>query len=379
MRDENQQKIDLRTQDTTNQSIKTIHTDDAIAKPVPKPKLLEIPQDTPAYLKTQKKQIAGIKPITKKAELSIQDSIFFNLKQPANQTSDYFFHNSLSRFSKKIKDQKLLFQDTPTAAKLSASGTDTITMTDGVSTDSLENVILKSQDTLITESVPFNKTSKKPLSPLSADKDMLSGLLIFSFIIIGFVRLSAFKYVKELFNAAFFAQSAGKLFSVVNVRNIKPAFTLNFLYIFNTSIFIFEILSYYEKNLFNQEGIILLGSVFILILGLGFVKNIAYRTSGYIFDVSGKVNEYLFNANNLSKVFAITSLPIIAIIPFVNIWIVPSLIKAGAFLFIILYLIQLFRGAKIILHQSLSIFYMFLYFCALEILPLSILFKVLIH
>jgi len=124
--------------------------------------------------------------------------------------------------------------------------------------------------------------------------------------------------------------------------------------------------------------------VFFLLINLGivlyfFLKNLLFRFVGFIFDVQKGTREYLFNANMLSKAFGIASLPVICVVPFVDVLTATFLLKAGLCLFLLMYFIQLIRGAKIILRSPLSIFYMFLYFCALEILPLSLLIKVMIY
>jgi len=117
--------------------------------------------------------------------------------------------------------------------------------------------------------------------------------------------------------------------------------------------------------------------VWVILIVYDVIKGLLYRITGFVFETSFLTGEYLFNASMLSKVFAILLLPIISVIPFVNIWIVPNLIKLGVGMFIVLYIWQLFRGMKIFFQNTFSVFYMFLYFCALEILPLVILYKIL--
>jgi hypothetical protein len=186
------------------------------------------------------------------------------------------------------------------------------------------------------------------------------------------------KFLRELFNAAFFAQAASKMYSSVNMRNSKPSFVLSALFIFNTGIFIFESLTFYKQTIFGQEGVLLLLFIWGIILLFTLIKSSLYKFTGFVFDTGQIVGEYLFNASLLSKVFAIALVPIIAFIPFVNMWLVPNLIKIGAIMFIILYILQLIRGSRIFLQNTFSVFYMFLYFCALEILPLVILYKILV-
>jgi len=207
----------------------------------------------------------------------------------------------------------------------------------------------------------------------------LSVFIILALVIAGFVKLSAGKYLSDLFSSIRYQQSASKLFSSVNVQNQKPAWALTILFFLSTSLLIFEF-----AHVGGKTPELLSPFIFFLLVIAGIIvyfllKNILYRLVAYVFDTETPTKEYLFNANMLSKVFGMASLPIVCIVPFVDALTATFLVKSGLALFIIMYMIQLLRGAKIILHSPLSIFYMFLYFCALEILPLSILIKVMIY
>ena len=218
---------------------------------------------------------------------------------------------------------------------------------------------------------------RKVSSPLNEYNEWLAVLIILSVIATGVLRLTSMKYMQELFRSAFNVQAANKMYTSVNIRNSKPSFVLSALFIFNTGIFIFEALTFYGASILGQKGITMLIFVWILLLTFGLIKSFLYRLTGFVFDTIQPSGEYLFTSSLLSKAYAIVLLPLISILPFVNIWMVPNLIKLGVGIFISLYILQLIRGAGIFLQNTFSVFYMFLYFCALEILPLVILYKIL--
>ncbi len=232
----------------------------------------------------------------------------------------------------------------------------------------------------VHESVSLPKpTPRKSTSPLTAYNEWLAVLLILSVTVTGLVRLTSIKYLGELFRATFNMQAANKMFTSVNIRNSKPSWVLSALFIFNTGIFIFEALVFYGNTIFGLTGFPLLIAIWILLLIFGLVKIFLYRITGFVFDTSGPTIEYLFNSSLLNKIYAIVLLPLISLIPFINVWMVPNFIKLGIGIFISLYILQLIRGASIILQNTFSLFYMFLYFCALEILPLVIFYMILIN
>ena len=169
------------------------------------------------------------------------------------------------------------------------------------------------------------------------------------------------------------------MYSSVNIRNSKPSFVLSVMFFINTGLFIFEALVFFKETIFAQKGFFLLLIVWGILIGYDVIKGLLYRITGFVFETATITGEYLFNATILSKVYAILLLPIISIIPFVNPWMVLNLIKVGAGMFIVLYIWQLFRGMRMFFQNTFSVFYMFLYFCALEILPLEFLYKILFN
>ncbi|WP_430816697.1 DUF4271 domain-containing protein [Carboxylicivirga sp. RSCT41] len=280
---------------------------------------------------------------------SVEDSIYFNLKE-----------SDLSIRSIAVADVK--FDDVPQEEVVELTNK-----------DSVRNVLKPEIE------VPPPPVIARKGSPFEDSKDWLSAFILLAVIIAGFVKLSAGKYLTDLFSSIRYQQSASKLFSSGNLQNQKPGVALTVLFFLSTSMLVFEFAHLGGKSPEQVSSF-----VFFLLVNAGvityfFLKNILYLFVASVFDVQQATKEYLFNANMLSKVFGIACLPIVAVVPFLDVLTATFLIKAGLALFIIMYLVQLLRGAKIILHSPLSIFYMFLYFCALEILPLSILIKVMIY
>jgi len=243
---------------------------------------------------------------------------------------------------------------------------------------------LESEDSIVITEVEQTTQPAPPVkvrksSPFQESKDWLSGFILLALIIAGFVKLSAGKYLSDLFSSIRYQQSASKLYSTFNLQNEKPGWALTVLFFLGSSLLIFEYAFLGGKSPERISPF-----VFFLLINVGIVlyfllKNLLYRFVAFVFDAQQGTQEYIFNSNMLSKAFGIASLPVVCVVPFVDILTATFLLKVGLVLFLIMYFIQLLRGIKIILRTPLSIFYMFLYFCALEILPLSLLIKVMIY
>jgi len=337
--------------------------------------ILQPEQQTPAYLRNQTpKRVEPVK--TPKPVLSGKDSSLFNINAKISTPGDYFFNNSLS-----------VFESVDSENGVSKDGNMAVEQFDSLPADSVQKSIvdssfqLKKSESVRKESQevrPQNDAIKvRHTSPFDGHKEWMSGLIVLALVIAGFVRLSSYKYLYELFSAVRFQQSASKLYTTLNVQNQKPVFALSALFFISTALMIFEfVLNFGQANL-KFTGILLYGIILVGLLLYFLVKQVMYRVVAMVFEVGGQTGEYLFNAGLLSQVYGLILLPIVCLVPFVDQSTGTFLLKIGVALFLFMYVIQLIRGAKIILRTSLSIFYMFLYFCALEILPLSILLKVL--
>ncbi len=210
------------------------------------------------------------------------------------------------------------------------------------------------------------------------NKDILSGLLLLAVAVTGFLRVTNYKYLRELFSALIFNQNARKMQKTVNLHNRTPAIILNGLFLLNTSIFLYQITNYYQIITIFNQSLFLIPLFMALIIFYGTIKVALYRFVAFVFETTTETKEYLFFNYLHNKVFAIAILPIIIVIPYIEPNVLPLLFKIGGFIFISLYFIQLFRGFTIILKNLASLLYLFLYLCALEILPIVIIYKILI-
>lgn len=209
-------------------------------------------------------------------------------------------------------------------------------------------------------------------------KDVVTGLLILSVAIVGVIRMTNNKYLRELFSSVLFGQYARKIQKTTNVRNQKAAFVLNALFLFNASIFIYQFVSYYKINTPVNQSLLLIPLSMGIVFSFGLIKGMLYLFVGFVFGSEKETRDYLFFSVLHNKIFALIILPVILVVPYIERQMLPILFNIGFGSFILLYFMQLFRGITIILKNTASLFYLFLYLCALEILPLIIMYSILI-
>ena len=151
------------------------------------------------------------------------------------------------------------------------------------------------------------------------------------------------------------------------------------LYAFNIGLFGFFGLQYYlHWNIDTWQAIGRTGAIASVVLVLFFVKKSFYILISHIYDGVMYARECVFSVYLFNRAIGICLFPILISLAFVD----PEILKPNVLLIIgyiligTLYILRLYREFQISLKNHISIFYIFLYLCTLEILPLMVLVKV---
>nr|WP_321454110.1 DUF4271 domain-containing protein [uncultured Carboxylicivirga sp.] len=328
--------------------------------------VLQLENKTPKHL-TQEPTVF-VRPKITYQKLSHNDSIYLNL---------------ISAESDNLFDSELSFEtDLPITQNIAPDINKNEEVVQSTTIDTTQKVtqatLIDTVETITIQPVVSNMRIRST-NQFEGSKDWLSGFILFAILIAGIVKLTSGKYLNDIFSSIRYQQSATKLFSTFNVQNQKPAWALSFLFLLSTSLLVFEYTMVMGRHPESLSHFSFLLIIFAGIFLFSLIKNSLYRFVGFVFNTRTDTKSYLFNAELLNKAFGIGMLPIISVVPYVDQLTATFLLKASLVLFILMYIVQLLRGVKIILRSPISIFYMFLYFCALEILPLVILIKILIY
>ena len=100
------------------------------------------------------------------------------------------------------------------------------------------------------------------------------------------------------------------------------------------------------------------------------------KALGEVFEIDRPVASYIFNIFLINNMLGLMLIPIVVTIAFVVTYSTGIVIYAGVALVIIAFIYRLVRAFTIWMTLSgVSIFYLILYFCTLEIAPLVIIVK----
>lgn len=208
--------------------------------------------------------------------------------------------------------------------------------------------------------------------------DWLTILLIIVLVLLATVRNTFSKYLGNLFHSLINFSTAVRMFGEKNNSVLHGAFRLevNFYIVF--SIFLFQLLNFFHLPL-AQKSLLFFALVFAYVLIYFLLKKAIYLILGSVFNSQVLTSEILFNTNNSLRVLGLILFPVVALIEFFPSERVDFIVVSGIIITSILYALSLYRGALILLKKQFSIYYLFLYLCTLEFLPLLLIYKVVVE
>uniref|UniRef100_UPI003217A920 DUF4271 domain-containing protein n=1 Tax=uncultured Draconibacterium sp. TaxID=1573823 RepID=UPI003217A920 len=250
-----------------------------------------------------------------------------------------------------------------------------------------ENKLLIEDSKYISPRTEINLTqTEKPVAnfilPIhirnNAGTDWLTIIIFLSILLFATIRSTYSKYIGNLFLSLFNYSTSVRMLQEKSYPVFHGAFRLEAIFYITLSVFIFQILHLLEwENATNNPSyfFIIMGIVLLYFFG----KKLIYMMLGSLFQVGNETHEYLFNVDNFNRSLGLILLPIVILVSFAPVRTPVFIVFAGVAIVISFNLILLQRGIFILLKKQFSIFYLFLYLCTLEFLPLLLIYKVVVE
>jgi len=205
--------------------------------------------------------------------------------------------------------------------------------------------------------------------------DWFTFMLLLSLVLFAFVKNTSKKYFPLLFQSIGSYSASSRLYREQNISLIQGSAIMELFYLLILGLFGFQLIKFYGSGFQISDFLIFIicfGAVLIFFM----LKLALYRALGFVSETQSETNEYLFNMKNHNKVLGILLLPLVSFIAWSPVAKPDYFLLTGLVLIALFYLFYLFRGVRILIKKHYSIFYLFLYLCTLEILPLFLLFKI---
>lgn len=206
------------------------------------------------------------------------------------------------------------------------------------------------------------------------DKDLLFYLILMLIFLFGFVNNVFPQYFSKLFKQ--FSQSSLRMIQYREqlLQNSLGSLIINICFILSFSLM--STLLIFNRHLLALsfwEGFFYI-SLFFTFLYIG--KYISLQIAGYVFNSKELVNTYVFVVFMINKVLGVLLVPFILVLAFAKPIFHPYAIGGAALITVLLILYRyLFSLTSVRNKLHISSFHFFLYLCAFEILPLTILYK----
>ena len=199
-------------------------------------------------------------------------------------------------------------------------------------------------------------------------------IIVFSLMILGYLY-SAFhsrfmNFLKAVFLSRFSVQASREERSFTHP--VSLLLSLNFVLI--ASLFVLQLLT--SNFLFHSEiefSLVSFILVTLIILGVYFIKILFLKIFSFIIDKQETISEYVFTIFLVNQFFGIVLLPVVLFIAYGPRSFMQGYIYLGVLLACTAFLVRVWKGlSNVLLNREASLFYLILYLCTLEILPLLI-------
>lgn len=247
----------------------------------------------------------------------------------------------------------------------------------------LTGVVTEKGLTKAGQSSRFARSLVKPVSIRPEQRnletyDWFLGLFLLLAILFIWIRVYYSKFFASLASALISFQISAKLFRGKNILIQRVSIVLDFIYIMVISLFILELtvefgITGQGMNRFNLL-LLFLNIVILYTLARIFILWL----TGYLFMVQSLTAEYIHNTFMINKGMGIALFPVVIMAHYFPGKLVPVVLAIGGFIFLTAFIFKGIRGYQIIIRKDVLLFYLILYLCTLEILPLLLGYKVVI-
>jgi hypothetical protein len=206
--------------------------------------------------------------------------------------------------------------------------------------------------------------------------DWIIGVLLISVIIVAWARSFYNKALVQTVQAVWDYKVSVKMYREKNTLSQRVSFMLTLVFLLNASLLAYELLWYYHVGLPGVPDFVFFLLVTLLLMFLYGFKLFVYILLGNIFQAEKETQEFLHNINIYYRTFGLVIFPWVTGIPFMPAAYTSGLVWSGLGVVGLFILAQVIRGFLYGMKINIALFYMFLYLCTLEILPVILIYKI---
>jgi hypothetical protein len=255
---------------------------------------------------------------------------------------------------------------------------DSLIACEGIISDSIVQ-----QQSLFIESKPLSAPEfRENLYSTNLNRDKIPDwyFIVILLVLSGFAlaRVVFGKFLNSIWVCAFSYQTASKIYKEQSVVQKRFSMALDLLYLINASLFLYLLNIFFAPGLFVSVGILFVFQAFLFLFILVFLRIIVMRITAFIFDQSRLFLGFLYHYFIYNKVLGMVLIPFLVAIPYTLGTLQEVIVYTGISTVFIIYIFRLFRAIVYVVKNVVLLFYLILYLCILEILPVLVVIKLLL-
>ncbi len=230
------------------------------------------------------------------------------------------------------------------------------------------------QTTSIFSNHQLLSSHKGPLPINRQAADWVTLGFVACLVIFAWLQTSYSKRLNQILRAAVQSHSVNQLERDGNLFSERITLGLGFIYYLVSSVFIFQLVREFLIIPPGFSNLAVTGIILISLFLYQLVKSAIIYTSGIIFNTRESARAYQLNILIFNHITGIVLFPVTIIVVY---WNSRDFLITGIIIISLLLIYMFFRGVLTgLANKNYNLFYLFLYLCTLEILPLLLIYKV---
>ena len=201
--------------------------------------------------------------------------------------------------------------------------------------------------------------------------DWFSIILIVSVVMLSWSRKFFGRYFQQSIAGLFDFHLSARLFRDKNIllQRVSSILLLNF--VVTSALFVYKSLEYLNPRFFNpsfSSFLVIAGALLLILL----FNSFSVHFLNFLFTRSQALLEYYYQVQNFFKSVGVVLIPLVIVYTYLQGGTLAWLLWTGVISISLLYLYRLFKGQRIIQRLEVPVFYLLLYLCILELLPVLV-------
>jgi hypothetical protein len=224
-----------------------------------------------------------------------------------------------------------------------------------------------------SESGSQNQSNGTFLSFAYSDFLLISLILLFGLVV--FVKIQGKNYMNRILMSVQNYSYSISFFKEKNLAYVLYNNIMTFVFYISSGLLASIIAKYYGIDIPDNDKILEFVIITAIVTGFIVLNRFITRLCGIAFGFYRLAGEYLFYYANLLRLVGILFMVLVLVLSFISLKNQTFFIYFSFFIIGIVCLVKSLRIFVIFLSNRLSLYYLILYFCALEIIPVILLIK----